>query len=151
VELMREAASLLDVLIKEKKLAYTLIGDETTLVRGDRLLLEQALINILHNAVKFTPPAGTISASVSLENGREVVLAITDSGPGISADHSEKIFDRFYRVDSVRAIGNKGAGLGLSIARWAVQAHKGQIDVTTAHTGGCTFSVRLPAVHRADG
>jgi signal transduction histidine kinase len=145
LQLMREAVSLLEVLIKEKRLTYTVAGDESALVRVDRIFLEQAIVNILHNAVKFTPPGGTISASVSREIGPEVVLAITDSGPGIPADHSAKVFDRFYRVDSARAGESKGVGLGLSIARWVVQAHKGQIDLTTAPGGGCTFSIRLPA------
>jgi signal transduction histidine kinase len=144
MELMRDAASLLEVLMEEKKLTFTLLGDEGVFVRGDRLFLRQAVINILHNAVKFTPVGGTISLFVSREGQSKAVLSISDNGPGISPVHWPLVFDRFYRVDPARAGENKGAGLGLSIARWAVHSHDGEIALSNAPGGGCTFSIRLP-------
>jgi heavy metal sensor kinase len=146
MELMRDAAGLLEVLIEEKKLAFTLSGDESLFVRGDRLFLRQAVINVLHNAVKFTPVGGTISLSVSREGNSKAVLSITDNGPGIPLEHSTLVFDRFYRVDPARAGENKGAGLGLSIARWAVHSHDGEITLSNAPGGGCTFWIRLPTI-----
>ncbi len=124
--IMEEAASLLDVLIEEKRLKFNFEGEKNALVRGDRLILRQAAVNILHNAVKFTPTGGTISARVCFEDSR-ILLSITDNGPGIPTAHLAKVFDRFYRVDPARAGENKGAGLGLSIAQWAARAHDGEI------------------------
>ncbi len=144
MELMRDAVGLLEVLIEEKKLAFTLTGDESLFVRGDRLFLRQAVINVLHNAVKFTPVGGAISLSVSRDPDAKAVMTITDNGPGIPLEHWTLVFDRFYRVDPARAGENKGAGLGLSIARWAVQSHDGEIALTNAPGGGCTFWIRLP-------
>ena len=146
MELVQDAASLLEVLIEEKKLACTLAGDETAFVCGDRLLLRQAVVNVLHNAVKFTPCGGTISLHVSCEGASKVALTITDSGPGIPAEHTTQVFERFYRVDPSRTGGDNGVGLGLSIARWAVRAHHGEIGLSSAPNGGCTFWIRLPAV-----
>jgi len=147
--LMRDAASLLEVLIEEKQFTFTLSGDEGLFVRGDRLFLRQAVINVLHNAVKFTPIGGTISVSVVREGISKAVLSITDSGPGIPTENSTLVFDRFYRVDPARAGENKGAGLGLSIARWAVQANDGGIGFLNAPGGGCTFWIQLPIVSEA--
>ena len=144
-EIMEEAASLLDVLIEEKRLTFSFEGEKNALVRGDRLILRQAAVNILHNAVKFTPAGGSISARVRCE-GSGILLSITDDGPGIPTEHLAKVFDRFYRVDASRSGENKGAGLGLSIAQWAARAHDGEIGLSTAPEGGCTFWIRLPLV-----
>jgi heavy metal sensor kinase len=144
-EVIEEAATLLGTLIEEKEQRFSFENHQQLLVRGDRLILRQAAINILHNAVKFTPIGGCISARVSCE-GSCIIFSITDSGPGISTEHLTKVFDRFYRVDPARTDGNKGAGLGLSIARWAAKAHDGEIGLSPAPGGGCTFWIRLPQV-----
>ncbi len=144
-DIMEEAASLLDVLIEEKQLKFKSETDKNAIVRGDRLILRQAAVNILHNAVKFTPAGGSISARVSCEGSR-IVLSVTDNGPGIPTEHVTKVFDRFYRVDPARSGENKGAGLGLSIAQWAARAHDGEIGLSAAPGGGCTFWIRLPLV-----
>jgi heavy metal sensor kinase len=146
MDLVRDAAGLLDVLIEEKKLTFTLNGDESLYIRGDRLFLRQAVINVLHNAVKFTPLGGAIMLNVSRGDDAKAVLSITDNGPGIPAEHRTFVFDRFYRVDPARSGENKGAGLGLSIARWAVQSHDGEILLSDVPGGGCTFWIRLPTV-----
>jgi heavy metal sensor kinase len=146
MELIRDAVGLLEVLIEEKKITYTLSGDESLIVRGDRLFIRQAIINVIHNAVKFTPVGGTISMLVSRDASSKLMLSITDSGPGIPAEYSTLVFDRFYRVDTSRAGETKGAGLGLSIARWAIQANDGGIGFTNCPNGGCTFWIWLPLV-----
>ena len=146
--LMRDAAGLLEVLIEDKKLTFTLSGDENLFARGDRVFLRQAVINVIHNAVKFTPVGGAISMSVAREGG-QAVLRVTDSGPGIPIEHATFVFDRFYRVDPAREGANKGTGLGLSIARWAVQANEGRIGFSNSPEGGCTFWIELPIVSEA--
>jgi heavy metal sensor kinase len=142
-EVMGEAASLLDMLMQEKNQSFSFESGEEVLVRGDRLILRQAAINILHNAVKFTPAGGKISARISCGDSC-IVMSVTDNGPGIPTEHLTKVFDRFYRVDPARSDGNKGAGLGLSIASWAARAHNGKIGLSPAPGGGCTFWIRLP-------
>ncbi|HET6145739.1 MAG TPA: heavy metal sensor histidine kinase [Candidatus Acidoferrales bacterium] len=146
IDLLSDAASLLEVLIEEKKLTFTLTGDESLYVKADRLFLRQAVINVLHNAVKFTPSGGAVALSVARNKDGKAELSITDNGPGIPAEHRTLVFDRFYRVDPARSGENKGAGLGLSIARWAVQSHDGEIALSNVPDGGCTFSIRLPTV-----
>jgi heavy metal sensor kinase len=145
MQLVEEVARLLDVLIEEKGLHFELRGDTAALVKADRLTLRQAVINLLHNAVKFTPAGGPIEARVEPVPGNAVMLSIRDSGPGIPREHAEKIFDRFYRVDASRGGDSKGAGLGLSIAKWAAHASHGEIGVACGSANGSTFWIRLPA------
>jgi heavy metal sensor kinase len=142
-EIVAEAASLLDVLIEEKRLKFTFETEKGAFVRGDRLILRQAVVNILHNAVKFTPTGGCISVRIFCESSR-ILLSVTDNGPGIPTEHLAKVFDRFYRVDPAHKGESKGAGLGLSIAQWAAKAHDGEIGLAPNPGGGCTFWIRLP-------
>lgn len=144
--LVREAASLLEVLIDQKRISFRVEGDSNAGVRADRLYIRQAVVNILHNAVKFTPDGGSIRARVECVGDSQVELAIEDSGPGIPPDQSTKVFERFYRVDEARSGENRGAGLGLSIAQWAIRANSGEIGLRTTPGSGTTFWIRLPAV-----
>jgi len=143
--LVREAASLLEVLIEEKRLTFQLTGDENIGVEADRLYVRQAVVNILHNAVKFTPVGGTIDAHVVCRGPSQAELSVRDTGPGIPACHTARIFDRFYRVDESRTGSEVGGGLGLSISKWAVEANSGEIGVHSSSVGS-TFWIRLPAV-----
>ena len=144
--LVRESAALLDVLIDDKQLTFTLEGDESIGVEADRLYVRQAVVNILHNAVKFTPVGGSISARIRCDGRSRVELSITDTGPGIPSEQSSRVFERFVRLDEARTRTDVGAGLGLSVARWAVQANNGEIGVTSVLGAGCRFWLRLPAV-----
>lgn len=143
--LVRETVSLLEVLIEEKKLALTVAGDESVCVRADRQHVRQAVVNVLHNAVKYTPAGGTICVEVSRYGSGLAQVSISDDGPGIPPEHAGHVFERFYRAEEARLEGN-AAGLGLSIAQWAVRANKGEIGLVSPLTGGCTFWIRLPAV-----
>jgi heavy metal sensor kinase len=144
--LVREAALLLGVLMEDKHLTFELAGDENIGVEADRLYVRQAVVNILHNAVKFTPAGGQICARIVCKGGSQAELSIRDTGPGIAAQHAAKIFDRFYRIDESRTGTELGGGLGLSISKWAVEANNGEIGVTSFSGGGSTFWIRLPAV-----
>jgi heavy metal sensor kinase len=143
LQLAREAASLFEVMAEEKSLDFLLSGDEAIAVQGDRLFLRQALVNVLHNAVKYSPDGGTISVRVQ-RNAQEVTVEVEDSGPGVPAEDRAKIFDRFYRVDKARWRESGGAGLGLSITKWVVEAHGGTIGLDGASARGCLFRIQLP-------
>jgi signal transduction histidine kinase len=143
--LAREAAGLFDVLIEEKRQQIRVEGPEDVSVTGDRVFLRQALVNIIHNAVKYSPVGGAITVSVHKQLADGIRVEVADSGPGISAEHSLKIFDRFYRVEESRSREIGGAGLGLSIAQWAVKVHGGNITLLPTRGAGCTFQINLPA------
>ncbi|HEU4758388.1 MAG TPA: heavy metal sensor histidine kinase [Dehalococcoidia bacterium] len=111
---------------------------------ADEDLLLQLLLNLLDNAVKYTPPGGEVRVDWEA-NGAEVALRVRDTGSGIDREHLPHIFDRFYRVDKARSRAEGGAGLGLSICRWIAEAHGGAISVESAPPEkGSTFSVRFP-------
>jgi signal transduction histidine kinase len=101
-------------------------------------------MNLIHNAIKYTPNGGTITVEVNATDGR-AVIEVRDTGPGIPAAHRDRIFDRFYRVDPSRSREEGGVGLGLAIARWAVGANGGQIELASEGTNGSLFRVILPA------
>lgn len=148
MDLAREACELLDVLIEDKRQQVRFEGDGEASLEGDRLLLRQALLNIIHNAVKYTPTGGTILVRVGRSKGDQVRLEVVDTGPGIPPEHAARIFDRFYRVDHARTGNGSGVGLGLSIAQWAVQMHDGEIRLVSSDAG-CMFQILLPAGRRA--
>jgi heavy metal sensor kinase len=143
LELATESAVLLEVLAEEKKQSVQIEGDKSLTVIGDRLILRQALVAIIHNAVKYSPPQGSIHVRVGTRNG-DALVEIHDSGPGIPPEHHTKVFERFYRVDKARTRDEGGSGLGLSIADWGVRAHGGQIELESYEQRGCTFRIRLP-------
>jgi heavy metal sensor kinase len=146
VSLVREAAALFEVLIEDKGQRIMISGDDSIQVHGDPIFLRQAIVNIIHNAVKFSPAGGIITIRIQRDSSDQARIDIADSGPGISPEHAEHVFDRFYRVDKSRSRDAGGAGLGLSIAQWAVRAHGGRINVKTAPGEGCVFQIFLPAM-----
>ncbi len=143
LDLAREAAALFEVLVEEKALELVLSGDEFAVVEGDRLFLRQAFVNVLHNAVKYSPVGGIISVRVTRE-ANEVSVEIEDKGPGVPPEDRPKIFDRFYRVDKARWRESGGAGLGLSITKWVIEAHGGRIRLDGGIESGCLFRIHIP-------
>jgi len=115
---------------------------------GDRLMLRQALINLVDNAIKYTPVDGQIRIRVS-ESPAGALLDVSDTGPGIGADPPTLIFDRFYRASRSRSSGISGAGLGLSIAKWAIEVNGGQLSLEPGNGVGCTFRMTLPSTPAA--
>src|SRR5207253_8497095 len=109
---------------------------------GDAALVHHALMNLIHNAIKYTPNGGTISVELNAMNSGRAVIEVRDTGPGIPAAHRDRIFDRFYRVNASRSREDGGVGLGLAIARWAIEANGGHIEL--ASNGGRRRLVRIP-------
>jgi signal transduction histidine kinase len=112
-------------------------------VLGDRNAMQRLLAILLDNAVKYTPSPGIIELRLEA-HADKAVIALRDSGIGISEKDQPKIFERFYRVDKARSREQGGAGIGLAIADWIVQQHRGSIAVKSAIGIGSTFSVELP-------
>ncbi len=112
-------------------------------ILGDEDRLKQLMLNLVDNAVKYTPPGGTVRLSLAKENGWSH-LSVSDTGVGIPAEDLPHIFDRFYRVDKARSREQGGSGLGLAIAKWVAQAHGGGIQVKSTPGMGTTFTVSLP-------
>ena len=145
MDLARDAGGLLEVLADEKGQRLTVEGDRAAVVSGDRLILRHAVMNLIDNAIKYSPVGGTVSVRVE-RSGDRCVLDVVDTGPGIPPEHRDKVFDRFYRVDKARSRDAGGSGLGLSIARWAVEAHGGGIELLSEIGKGCTFRITLPPI-----
>jgi two-component system OmpR family sensor kinase len=112
--------------------------------------LTQVLRNLVRNAVAHTTPEDAVSVRAHAAGGR-LRIAVADTGPGIPAEHLERVFERFYRVDEGRARDTGGSGLGLAIARAIVEAHGGSIRADSAPGAGTTFTIELPGYQAADG
>jgi signal transduction histidine kinase len=117
-------------------------------VHGDRDRLQQLAVILVDNAVRYTPH-GTVTIRVT-QRGNDALLAVSDTGPGIAAEHLPHLFERFYRTDAARATEEGGTGLGLALAEWIVKSHGGRIEVDSAPGRGSTFTVHL-AVERSSG
>jgi two-component system phosphate regulon sensor histidine kinase PhoR len=116
---------------------------ERTMVWANRDQIGQALINLLDNAVKYTPEGGSITVSVT-DAGDEIQVTVADTGIGIPREHLNRIFERFYRVDKNRSRELGGTGLGLSIVKHIIQTHGGRVWVQSELEGGSAFSFSLP-------
>lgn len=143
--LVAQAVEDMRPLAEEKRQNLTVSAEGPVLVRADEATLRLALVNLLDNAIKYTPPLGTIVAGARIRGG-EVLVEVADSGPGIPIEHADRIFDRFYRVDQSRSGQAGGAGLGLAIAKWAVEANGGRIELESREAGGSTFRLVLPPI-----
>jgi two-component system sensor histidine kinase VicK len=111
--------------------------------------LEQVFQNIIGNAIKYTPEKGNISVRCEAL-GDKVIITIKDNGIGISKEHYERIFERFYRVDKARSRDLGGTGLGLAIAKHIAEAHGAEIEVESEVDKGTEFRVIIPIVYRGD-
>jgi two-component system phosphate regulon sensor histidine kinase PhoR len=116
-------------------------ADNLPLVHADSERIEQVLVNLIHNAIKFTPPGGSIRVSAEQAADR-VVFTVRDTGVGIAQDLLPRIFERFYKADRARS--GSGTGLGLSIARHIVEAHGGEIWAQSRQNAGSAFFFSLP-------
>ena len=140
--IVKKAVDDMRVMAEEKGQGLTadLIGDVQAKIDEDTL--RRALVNILDNAIKYTPQGGAIAVRLT-DRATGIFIEVSDSGPGIAAEHREKIFDRFYRVGQDRSRDAGGAGLGLAIAKWAVEANGGRLEVENRAPHGSTFRIVL--------
>jgi heavy metal sensor kinase len=141
--LVEKAIEDMQVMAEEK--SQSLMTNLTSGIQAnvDEDSLRRAVVNILDNAIKYTARAGTIFVALKEIEGK-VIIEVTDTGPGIAAEHREKIFDRFYRVEKDRSREIGGAGLGLAIAKWAVEANAGRLELDSQENQGSTFRIILP-------
>ena len=146
VDLTSLAASVVEDLApvaEVKQLALQMEPAPAIDVEGDRSWLERMLLNLLDNAIKYTPDGGRIT--VRLKAASDVTLEVEDNGIGLSPADAHRVFERFFRVDTPQATAPSGAGLGLSLVQWIVGQHRGSVGVRSTPGAGATFSVHLPA------
>jgi heavy metal sensor kinase len=143
-DLLEEVARAGAVLAAARNATIEVTNVQEAIFHGDEDLLRQMLLNLVDNAVKFTPDKGAVRLDLQTSNG-SYRLSVSDSGPGIPAEARHHIFERFYRADRSRAKAEDGgAGLGLAIARWIARAHDGDIELDDSSGTGTKFIVRLP-------
>lgn len=143
-EVAREVVSDLGVLAEEKRQSLSVEASEAVHVSADRQVLRHALVNLVDNAVKYSPDGSVVRIVVS-RTARGPTLEVIDHGPGIPAAHRERVFERFYRIDRSRSRLDGGVGLGLAIARWAVEANGGRLELESEEGEGSIFRVTLQA------
>lgn len=140
---------------EQKGIAVRREGSDDVFVIGDRMLLEQAVLILLDNAIKYNRPEGQVTIRSSMNRGK-ACLQVIDTGIGIAAEHLPHLGERFYRVDKARSREAGGTGLGLSIAQHIVSVHEGTLTVTSTPGEGTTITILLPfarasAPQREDG
>ena len=145
-ELLQRAQRTLQLQAEAQQVTFVLMPGEGLPILADPDRIFQLLLVLLDNAVKYTPAGGKVSLAATRTAGEsgKVLITVADTGPGVPLVDQEKIFERFYRLDSSRSREAGGAGLGLAIARAIAQAHGGSISVVAAPTGGSIFRVVLP-------
>ena len=142
-DLVRNTARMFETAITQKGLELILdLPDEVLPVFGDSARLEDMLVNLLDNAVKYTE-SGSIRVTVNMDSAH-AEIRVRDTGIGIPADQHERVFERFFVVDMSRSKETGGTGLGLSIVKHIVLLHNGEISVSSTPNQGTTFTVRLP-------
>ena len=146
-ELVGECVHSARTLALAKKISLNFEAAPESPTHADESLLRRMILNLLDNAIKYTPEGGRVTVTCRRVS-EEYVLSITDTGIGIPADLQPRIFERFFRADKARSRAENdggGAGLGLSISRWIAEAHHGRLELTSSDSGGSTFTAHLPA------
>lgn len=146
-DLLAEVARAGGLLASGKSVTVELHNLPESAFHGDEDLLRRMLLNLVGNAVKFTPSGGSVRLGLE-RRGDEYLLSVSDTGPGIPAEARAHVFERFYRADKSRTRAQDGgAGLGLPIARWIARAHDGDLELADTDGEGATFLARLPIAH----
>ena len=140
-DLVRDVIDLYQIVAEEKKIALNARLPDRLQVQADRNRIQQALANLLDNAIKYTGPGGNVEVA-AYQKDQEAILTVKDSGMGISAEDLPRIWDRLYRGDKSR--NEKGLGLGLSLVKAVVRAHHGSVEVASEVGKGSVFTVSLP-------
>ena len=140
--LLEEVRDQFEVLANEKRQMIAVTSDDDVTVRADRTLLHLALVNLVHNAIQHGPADSQISITAT-RTARKIDISVKDNGPGIPREYHQKIFERFFRVDKARSRAQGGAGLGLAIAKQAVERNGGRIMLENNSDGGSVFRIHF--------
>lgn len=141
---VRETCARLEILADEKRQNLSVQGEAGIWVTADATILRQVVVNLLDNAIKYSPEGGRILVHVASKNGAGAVIEVADEGPGIPVEHRDRVFDRFYRIDEARSRETGGAGLGLAIAKWGTEVHGGRLHLVDNGGVGSVFRISLP-------
>jgi two-component system OmpR family sensor kinase len=142
-KLLQEIYEQMKVMANDHSVSLQTASMEAVSIQGDREHLRRLLLNVVDNAIKYTPAGGRVTLSLQ-RDGEWALLKISDTGIGLSQEEQERIFSRFHRATEARSRDEKGVGLGLSIARSVAEAHGGRIQVESTPGQGSTFAVFLP-------
>jgi signal transduction histidine kinase len=145
--LIRDVLAELSILFDERRITLLFQSQSVPDVQGDAQWIKQALINLLDNALRYTPSGGTVTVRLQAFDGWIAVI-VEDTGHGIEPEHLPHLFERFYRTDWARAKDSGGTGLGLPIVKEIVDAHGGTVGVTSHVNKGSIFTLRLPIATR---
>jgi len=143
IQVVHNAQVACENLLREQQIDLQVDVDTQLVAQLNAHLFEQAIINLLTNAIKYSAPGGQILIRANTQTG-QLVLQVEDKGCGIEAQHLPRLFERFYRVDRARSRKLGGTGLGLAIVKHAVQAHRGEIKVASTPGKGTIFTIKLP-------
>jgi heavy metal sensor kinase len=144
-KLVNEVVEELKILAEEKSQTLSTSTQQGAVANVDKETIRLALSNILHNAILYTQEGGRVDVHATKTEQDEVTIDIIDNGPGIPESERVKVFERFYRVDKARSRAEGGAGLGLAIARWAVEVNRGSITFRTNNEPGTHCRIILPS------
>jgi len=139
-ELLRQCVGLLNILAQEKSQSLVIKASGDGTIQADELLLRQAFINIIHNAIKFTPEGGLIKVEAVGVPSTGIEVYVDDQGPGIPQENQKIVFERFSQLKSDQA----GTGLGLAIVKCIVEGHQGEVSVSRSALGGARFTITVP-------
>ncbi len=140
---IRNAVGICELKAQEKDISLVLECSERIVMRMNAPLLEQALVNLIDNAIKYSPEKRQVEIRATIETS-EVIIEIQDQGSGIDTRHLDRIFERFYRVDAARSRKLGGTGLGLAIVKHIVQSHGGTVSVESNLNMGTKFTLKFP-------
>jgi heavy metal sensor kinase len=146
-EMTRSTVDQMRLLAEEKNLQLKFKGTKPADLEGDPLRLKQIVVNLVDNAIKYTPSGGSVSVSTFPQDGK-VILEVADTGIGIPKHATSQIFDRFFRVDKARSRLLGGTGLGLAIVKSICTAYNGNVTVKSGEGTGAVFRVELPMEKR---
>jgi two-component system phosphate regulon sensor histidine kinase PhoR len=142
-DVLQTAIQVCEVSSAIKKISIELSCAEDIVAKFDPLLLEQAVVNLLDNAIKYSNEGSVIRVE-STQTDKEINISVHDQGCGIEKKHLSRLFERFYRIDKARSRQMGGTGLGLAIVKHIIQAHRGNVTVESTPGKGCTFTIHLP-------
>ena len=141
---IRNAVGICELKAQEKDISLVWECSERIVMRMNAPLLEQALVNLIDNAIKYSPEKRQVEIRATIETS-EVIIEIQDQGSGIDTRHLDRIFERFYRVDAARSRKLGGTGLGLAIVKHIIQSHGGTVSVESNMNTGSKFMLKFPA------